>query len=148
MAKRSSEARRWISGTSAATVAHDAQRPLARVEEGRHPLRDLRVQRVEEIVRQGEDAAPVGGIRIERDHEDRHDDQDDAEDRYAETKQRAPAPTAHRNSILGDVYDPLNGRHAPSESYRRCEAWLADAGNQDRLKTPRTIFEQAGLVYR
>ena len=59
MANRSAVARRSAGGDIGGHVAQDAQRPLARVEKGGDALRDLRVQRVEQVVRQREDAAPV-----------------------------------------------------------------------------------------
>jgi hypothetical protein len=87
-------------------------------------------------------------MRVERDHEDRRDDERDAENRDAEPKQRVAAPAANRDRVYGDVYNPVNGRHASSESDAKggLQAWREAA--EGKLENTRTVFEQAGLVFR
>ena len=75
----------------------------------------------------------------------------DAENRDAEAEQRVAASAANRDRVYGDVYNPVNGRHASSESLT-CEGWLAGAGlagsSGGKVQDAHTVFEQAGLVFR
>jgi hypothetical protein len=132
-------------GGEAALGAHAGQRAhreSRRVEVALDLGLDSLIEGGNQVLRENERIVPIGAVGVERDRDDRGDDQGDAGERHAEARQSPPARAPHRGGIGIDV-DDLVGAHLanlgrlpsfPAPACRRAglPASLARGGRQER----------------